>query len=347
MIICYHYLPRMMKAGYGRIINTTSGIDKLLLDKHSRVATENTLENQKLHNGVNESLIPLYRFCVDPDRAMELKSLIEPDEDGRIAYVQYQEMQKPQIILADVVLDTIPGKSSASDAQPRVMKDPFGVSRMYFPMIQNPNFGYSDSNNGRPLNFNDWHFRAKSSEYDGELKRSLVCYYALDYDDGHNGVLSVRLGDEDSQKQADEYKRGVYTYQMFSSSTIDTEKHTHVLVKYADRDTRPEDKITGIGWFYNDKSKDEDNVFTSTAGTDWEADPTFSASAKQDFRKYFGEGNFSWGNNARFAQFKEWHWYLFGAKYDIEVDRQISIGYTKKPIERDLNEMFKEKNRKF
>lgn len=28
MIICYHYLPRMMKAGYGRIVNTTSGIDK-------------------------------------------------------------------------------------------------------------------------------------------------------------------------------------------------------------------------------------------------------------------------------------------------------------------------------
>lgn len=28
MIISYHYLPRMMKYGYGRIVNTTSGIDK-------------------------------------------------------------------------------------------------------------------------------------------------------------------------------------------------------------------------------------------------------------------------------------------------------------------------------
>lgn len=28
MIICYHYLPRMIRAGYGRIVNTTSGIDK-------------------------------------------------------------------------------------------------------------------------------------------------------------------------------------------------------------------------------------------------------------------------------------------------------------------------------
>lgn len=27
MIICYHYLPRMIKAGFGRIVNTTSGIN--------------------------------------------------------------------------------------------------------------------------------------------------------------------------------------------------------------------------------------------------------------------------------------------------------------------------------
>lgn len=28
MIICYHYLPKMIEKGFGRIVNTTSGIDK-------------------------------------------------------------------------------------------------------------------------------------------------------------------------------------------------------------------------------------------------------------------------------------------------------------------------------
>ena len=43
MIICYHYLPRMIKAGFGRIVNTTSGInlepglDKITKDLASKI----------------------------------------------------------------------------------------------------------------------------------------------------------------------------------------------------------------------------------------------------------------------------------------------------------------------
>ncbi|MCQ2116986.1 MAG: hypothetical protein MJY76_02465 [Bacteroidales bacterium] len=304
-------------------------------------ATKDQLDQMQM-SGKNPSIHSILELCDSVnsnERYNALKEFLQPDEDGLIPYYlytgKYEDMKKGHWIIADVIM-VARSYDDSKYAPILTFECPHDrKTRLYYPLVTNPNVndqqkdrvGYSVSLNAKCYHGAGFHRNVL-----------LTMYYAMEWEENSKpsgcGITKITIAGSDDPGK-DIYKRGDY-----SDAGVDGDpkggKH-YLVVHYANKDTKPEDKVTAIG-VYNTEW-DEDNgdkrglVFASSAGMEWMADQGWETQANKDFfNSYWGKDNKKWTRGEYGAQ--------FNSIVDIKKKRRprtAHVCYTTEAITKDLS----------
>lgn len=329
----------------------------------------------------NESLIPLYEFCTDPDRRAILEELLTPDADGVLPF--YKELlekncqataanvQDSRMVIADVQLVYVANMNlTSATVQPLELKDYYGVTRTYYPMVMTDEHPDKSANVrqevGHALTLN--HGSVCGYDFWKENHGRILCYYALDYASNTNGITNVRLmTDSEYAKngQKNEHRVNDYEFKASDGTIIiagagtwyGINEHVSVLEKgkrrlyvtYGNSDTKTEDKITGVAWnigSYLEPHKGQ--IIGATGGTECGITNTFSNTDRAEFAYYWHtKGNvqaskpFADGAFTNLKRFNKGEWYELSTWDAIKPGYAIHPVFTKLPIKRDMTPQFK------
>lgn len=277
------------------------------------------------------NIIPLWKLCLDPDRREALRKLCVPDESNKIPYFNYTKAKNKSLVIADIRFKAYDGKNiSEKDVQPFYDYDNrYGNRQMhlYIPMRQNVN-GIGEA--GSILNLSNKNVIGCDEDH---ITHSLIPFVAYEFIDPNDvgsdftGITSVRIGDTTYDYET---KLQPWTFiAVTGSSHVDPEGSQHLIVRYADKSTKFDKRIKGVGFCYSNEDLNGDKrckVFAASIGTDVE--PSNHDATWKDFENH-------WTGNSRVVDircednFLNTKWGFFKCSYDPKYHIQPCYTFEK------------------
>lgn len=258
------------------------------------------------NNQEDNGLISIAEFCVDPERKKALEDYIETYYKEHV-----DTLTEAPMIIVDFMMKAGDNDHRAGNPKSFVAKDPYGIYRIYYPMMANTHAPLED---GYAIETSQQEYIVATDKADH------YWYYALghlDKEAGVYGIVNIIFDNKDNNGYT---RRGDHSDTEISG-LID---NNYVMLKYASKDTPEDQIITGIGL----RRKSDGKIMASTGGTEmvypWGADDS-------RYNKYWGDSN-SYDYN------DDYNWFKGGLVFNCN----FYPAYTTQPL--DINFCFGDGN---
>ncbi len=213
------------------------------------------------------------------------------------------------LILADFMMCVGDNGHKKDDPQPKIMKGPDGVKRIYFPMMASIHYPVASERG----------YAAETSQgkfVRGTDKVDHYWYYALDHADECYGITFLNISN--NTNNPGRVRRGDHANSGISGSL----DNNYVWLECGGASTPDSKKITGIALVNLNSTEisNDDEVIACTGGT--EMDNMWTSDGKDNFNIY-------WNDTAKYIRIKD---YFYEGGLVTPVN--LAFGYTTKPIQR-------------